>query len=109
LTAFPILYVEDVPRAARFYEAAFDFVRTFEWDDEYIALKRGDSRLGIGRGEGRGGFELCIYVDDTDAAAERLRELGARELSPPADMPWNERLAYFEDPDGHKLHVTMSL
>jgi uncharacterized glyoxalase superfamily protein PhnB len=44
-----------------------------------------------------------------DATAERLRELGAREISPPADQPWNERLAYFEDPDGHRLHVTMPL
>jgi lactoylglutathione lyase len=109
VTAFPILYVRDVPGSARFYEDAFGFERTFEWGDEYIALKRDDSRLGLGHGDGRGGFELCIYVDDTDAAAEHLRSLGAREISPPADMPWNERLAYFEDPDGHKLHVTMSL
>jgi uncharacterized glyoxalase superfamily protein PhnB len=48
-------------------------------------------------------------VDDTDAAAARLRELGAREVSPPADMPWNERMAYFDDLDGHRLHVTMKL
>jgi lactoylglutathione lyase len=109
VSTFPILYVADVPRAAEFYEQAFAFERTYRWEDDYIALKRGDSHLGLGRGEGRGGFELCIYVDDVDATAERLRELGAREISPPADQPWNERLAYFEDPDGHRLHVTMPL
>jgi lactoylglutathione lyase len=112
VTTFPIIYVADVHRSARFYEEAFGFERTFVWDEPdgvFIALKRRGSDLGIGEGEGRGGFELCIYVDDTDETAARLRELGVRELSPPADMPWNERLAYFEDPDGHKLHVTMSL
>ncbi len=72
-------------------------------------MKRNGSELGIGQGKGRGGFELCVYVEDTDAAAERLRSLGAKQLSEPQDMPWNERLAYFEDPDGHRLHVTMKL
>lgn len=48
-------------------------------------------------------------MEDTDAAAARLLELGSTEISAPEDMPWNERLAYFEDPDGHRLHVTMSL
>ncbi len=109
MTAFPILYVRDVARAARFYEEAFGFEQTYRWEDDYIALRRGDSHLGLGRGDGRGGFELCIYVDDVDAAAERLRALGAVEVSAPADQPWDERLAYFDDPDGHRLHVTMKL
>ena len=56
-------------------------------------MKRNGSELGIGQGKGRGGFELCVYVDDTDAAAERLRSLGAKQLAEPQDMPWNERLA----------------
>jgi len=112
VSAFPIIYVADVRRSAEFYERAFGFERTFEWFDEegdFIALKRENSELGIGNGEGRGGFELCVYVESTDAAAERLRELGAKQLTEPEDMPWKERLAFFEDPDGHRLHVTMSL
>ncbi len=114
MTAFPILYVADVERSACFYERAFGFDETFRWDGddgraEYVALRRGESLLGIGRGTGRGGFELCLYVDDVDATAEVLRGLGAREISAPADQPWNERLAYFDDPDGHRLHVTMTL
>ena len=113
MSVFPILYVVDVERAARFYEDAFGFTRTYRWPEgdslDYVALRRGDSHLGIGRGEGAGGFELCVYVDDVDATAERLRSLGAREIAPPADQPWGERLAYFDDLDGHRLHVTMPL
>jgi uncharacterized glyoxalase superfamily protein PhnB len=114
VTTFPIIYVDDVESSARFYEEAFGFERTFRWPLEggpleYVALRRGDSHLGIGQGEGRGGFELCLYVEDVDAVAERLRALGAREVSAPADQPWGERLTYFDDPDGHRLHVTMQL
>jgi uncharacterized glyoxalase superfamily protein PhnB len=54
-------------------------------------------------------FELCVYADDVDVAAERLRALGAREIASPADQPWGERLAYFEDPEGHRLHITAPL
>lgn len=110
MSTFPILYVSDVDRAARFYEDAFGFERTYEWKEDgrvvYAAHKRGDSRLAFGEGEGRGGFELCVYVDDVDRTAERLLELGARELKAAEDMPWGERMAYFDDLDGHRLHVT---
>jgi lactoylglutathione lyase len=110
VSTFPILYVSDVDRAARFYEDAFGFERTYEWTQDgrvvYAAHKRGESRLAFGEGEGRGGFELCIYVDDVDATAARLRDLGAGEVKAAEDMPWGERMAYFDDLDGHRLHVT---
>jgi lactoylglutathione lyase len=113
MSTFPILYVEDVERAANFYEDAFGFKRTYEWKENdrvvFAAHRRGASELAFGEGDGRGGFELCIYVDDVDATASRLRELGAREVKPPEDMPWRERMAYFDDLDGHRLHVTMPL
>ncbi len=113
MTVFPILYVADVEASARFYESAFAFDRTYTWTDDglvtFIALRRGDSHLGLGHGDGRGGFELCVYVEDVDEASAVLRGLGAREVSPPADQPWGERLAYFDDPDGHRLHVTAKI
>ena len=54
-------------------------------------------------------FELCIYADDVDRAAEELAAGGARILVPPADQPWGERLLYVEDPDGNPIQVTMRL
>ena len=122
--AFPILYTEDVEGLARFYVEAFGFEQAFKWpagggEAEYVFLRLEPVGIGIGRppehGEawgrpvpagGADGVELCIYTDDVDAAAERLRELGARELAAPADQPWGERLTYFLDPDGRALHVT---
>jgi lactoylglutathione lyase len=110
--AFPILYVEDADRSARFYVDNFGFEIAFRWPPEGelgFAFLRLDP-LGIGLSKREPGrvdqFELCLYCDDTDEAAERLRANGVRELQLPTDQPWGERLAYFEDPDGNRIHVT---
>jgi lactoylglutathione lyase len=125
-TPFPILYAQDVDRSVRFYCDAFGFELTFRWPSdsapiEYAFLKLGDSGIGIGRAAdslhglpvAAGGvpvhFELCVYAEDVDVAAERLRALGARELLEPTDQPWQERLCYFEDPDGNPIHITAPL
>jgi lactoylglutathione lyase len=115
MSTFAILFVRDVARLAHFYAQAFGFERAYRWPPEgdqleYVYLKREDSGLGVAHSddERRGGFELCLYVDDVDGTAAQLRELGAREVSAPADQPWGERVAFFEDPDGHRLHVTAS-
>jgi lactoylglutathione lyase len=123
--AFPIVYVQDVERSLAFYAAAFGFVPHFRWPEqgvaEFVALSLEDQALGLAAASdeplhglpiattGPTRFELCIYTDDTDDAARRLRALGARELRAPEDMPWGERLCYFADPDGNPLHVTARL
>jgi lactoylglutathione lyase len=122
-TPFPILYSADVERAAHFYGEGFGFVQTFRWPAEgrpqYVYLRLGDGGLGIGGRATLHGlpvatgdqtrFELCIYTDDTDRAMERLRRLGAKELVPPTDKPWGERLAYVADPDGNPIQITAKL
>jgi catechol 2,3-dioxygenase-like lactoylglutathione lyase family enzyme len=107
------LYVDDVARAIAFYTEAFGFHASYTWPDEgepAFAFLRLDP-LGIAvsqrrrEHEGRE-FELCIYADNVDEAAARLRTAGADEVEPPTDRDWGERMAYFRDPDGHFLHVT---
>ena len=110
--AFPIVYVDDVERAAAFYASTFGFEETFRHEDNdgiadfaFLALEP----LGIGVGrrpedDGRD-FALWVYTDDVDDAAERLRSAGATELLPPTDQEWGERLCTFVDPNGHLVHV----
>jgi uncharacterized glyoxalase superfamily protein PhnB len=115
--AFPILYVEDVQRAVDFYVSLLGFEVKFRWPEEgadelqFAFLKLEPLGIGIGRRHehSTGDFELCVYADDIDAAAERLREAGAEEVMPPQDEPWGERRAYFRDRDGHLLHLAMPL
>jgi lactoylglutathione lyase len=118
---FPILHVEDVARSARFYADSFGFEEDYRFPEtgppEFVFLKLGEMGIGIaGKGEPplpdwppdrpTGPFQLCIYTDDTEAAAKRLREAGVEQLTAPRAMPWGERLAFFADPDGNLIHVT---
>ena len=121
---FPILHVSDVERSVRFYTESFGFEVAFRFPDEgaleFAFLKLGETGIGIGRAvppplpdwpasQPLGSFQLCIYADDTDAAAERLRALGVRQVTAPREMPWGEKLAFFEDPDGNLIHVAAVL
>jgi lactoylglutathione lyase len=118
---FPILYSDDVPRALGFYRDLLGFSETFRFPDEgepeFVALELGDAEVAIGRAadplHGKPlrpvsghRFELCIYTDDVDAAVERLRGAGVPVLVEPVDQPWQERLAYVEDPDGNPVMIT---
>jgi lactoylglutathione lyase len=113
---FPILYVEDVQRSIRFYVESLGFEVSYRWPDEgetAFAFLRLDP-LGIAvsqrrpEHEGRD-FELCLYTDDADRAAEQLRGVGAEEVRPPQDEPWGERRTYFRDPDRNLIHIAQSL
>jgi catechol 2,3-dioxygenase-like lactoylglutathione lyase family enzyme len=121
---FPILHVSDVERSVRFYVEGFGFELAFRFPDEgpleFAFLKLGETGVGIGSAKSPelpdwpeerelGSFQLCIYTEDTDAAAERLRSLGVEQVTEPREMPWGEKLAFFADPDGNLIHVTAVL
>jgi catechol 2,3-dioxygenase-like lactoylglutathione lyase family enzyme len=118
---FPILHVQDVERSARFYCDNFGFEQTFRWPEEgpleFAFLQLGETGIGVAttappklpdwpEGSETGSFQLCIYTDDTDDAAERLVANGVKRVTAPRTMDWGERLAFFEDPDGNLIHVT---
>jgi catechol 2,3-dioxygenase-like lactoylglutathione lyase family enzyme len=121
---FPILHVDDVERSARFYTEGFGFEVAFRFPDEgpleFAYLRLGETGIGIGgrkppavpdwpAEQDLGSFQLCLYTDDADAAAARLRALGVKQLTEPRAMPWGEKLAFFEDPEGNLIHVTAVL
>ena len=118
--AFPIMYVGSVARAAEFYEQVFGFEVSFRWPGEgeptFAFLRLEPLGLALAartpavlETNPDADFELCIYADDADAAAERLRAAGAAEVMAPQDEPWGERRTYFRDLDGHLLHVAAKL
>jgi lactoylglutathione lyase len=118
--AFPILYVADVGAASERYVSTLGFEEAYrfpaEGDPEFVFLRLEPLGIALARRAGYAvefnagrDFELCIYTDDTDAAAAELRACGFDEVRPPTDEPWGERMAYFRDPDGHLVHVTARL
>lgn len=44
---------------------------------------------------------VTVEVDDVEATAERLTQLGVRVLNGPAERPWGSRSVTFCDPDGY--------
>lgn len=126
LRAFPVLYASDVEQVAAFY-ARLDFDEHFRMPGEdgkpgFIGLHRDGSELAVtteasprmlaGVEPGAGPrHEMFIYVDDVDASLRALRSFSPapRVLREPADMPWGERLAFVQDPEGNIVTLAMAV
>ena len=110
---FPILTSSDLPRLVSFYERALHGRVTYRFGsadaDDYVSLAIGGAALGIGRVDSppaRGDrIALWFYVDDVDATYARWMTAGGDTESPPADMPWGERVAQVRDPDGNLVNL----
>lgn len=120
-----ILAVADLAEVVGFYRAAFDWQLTVD-TPVYVELRApGGHRVGIYQ---RDGFarnvgaapvavppgelapvELYLHADDMDAAIDRIRAAGGRELSARAARPWGDEAAYFADPAGTVVVVARSL
>ena len=120
-----VFAVSDVDRAYAFYREVFGWASHLDWPGEYHELVVSDvDRLGLYRRDGwarSAGAEpadlnghvssayLYVLVDDLDATIERLRDAGARPLSPRAPRSWGDEAAYFSDPDGNVVAVAARL
>lgn len=110
---FPILSADDPLALADFYARGLGAEVSYRFPDdgtpEYVYLRLEPLGFGIARrtGDGPAGSAIALwtYVDDVDAATERLLTLGARVVAEPADQRWGERVASIEDPAGHVLHL----
>ena len=118
---FPMLSVADLDEAVAFYRDVLGAQETSRFPDKdpvHLTLRVGASELGLGYVTGHTlhgrpqrpasghRIELCVYVDDVDAATEAARAAGAPILVEPVDQAWGERVAYVEDPDGNLLMLT---
>jgi catechol 2,3-dioxygenase-like lactoylglutathione lyase family enzyme len=104
-----VLYVADMQRAKEFYAGKLGLSVPYEDKDMVQVQGRGSFSLLLETEEGRtiggDGFQLQLLVDDVDAEYERLRAKGVEFDSPPEDMWWGSRHAFFKDPDGYGLTI----
>lgn len=108
--AFPIIAVEDLAATRAFYEQlGFEQVYQFppEGEPGFVTMERGSFSIGIGAGgaSAEDRFGYWVYVDDVDAALERLRAAGAPVVAEPEDQPWGERVARTRDPAGNLVYL----
>nr|WP_245177168.1 VOC family protein [Geodermatophilus sp. DF01_2] len=49
---------------------------------------------------------LSREVADVDAVLAQVEALGGRASAPADDMPWGQRVAHVQDPDGNAVNLT---
>ena len=116
-----ILAVDDVARAAAFYQRAFAWpiavevpvyvefalpagMRLGVYQRDALAKLIGTVPQGVPAGAA-GSTELYLYVDDLTASEAALHAAGARVLSERAMRPWGDVASYFADPYGNIVVV----
>ncbi|MFE4684878.1 VOC family protein [Streptomyces sp. NPDC056721] len=52
---------------------------------------------------------LSISVDDVDETLGRVTALGGSVRGGPNDMPWGQRVAHIQDPDGNPVNLTQPI
>ena len=114
----PIIVTHDLERLLAFYTGLFGAQEVLRVPEEgpvfYVGLAWGDAELGLSsdsdvtpRDPGR--VLLSIEVPDVDALLPKVDELGGTATSGANDMPWGQRVAHVEDPDGNAVNLTQQL
>ncbi|MGY1802255.1 VOC family protein [Blastococcus sp. SYSU D00922] len=117
-TVRPIIVTHDLERLLAFYTTLLGAEQIMRYPEEgdafYVGLRLGDSELGLSADQGvspgdPGRMLLSIEVPDVDALLPRVERLGGTATSGANDMPWGQRVAHIEDPDGNVVNLTQQL
>ncbi|MBB3675277.1 VOC family protein [Modestobacter versicolor] len=116
-TVQPVIVSRDLERLAGFYRSLLGAVETERVPAEgptfFVGLRIGDSDLGVVSDgdvpDGPQRMLLSVEVPDVDALLPRVTELGGRVSGPANDMPWGQRVAHVQDPDGNTVNLTQQL
>ncbi|MEU6658720.1 VOC family protein [Streptomyces sp. NPDC046821] len=114
-TIQPVILTADLDVLLGFYTKLFGAEQVFRVPEEgpafYLGLRIGDSDLGLVSRTDLGTAAaprilLSIAVDDVDETLGRVTALGGSVSGGPNDMPWGQRVAHIQDPDGNPLNLT---
>ena len=118
----PYLVVKGAARAIDFYKKVFGAREKFRMEGPggtiaHAELEIGDSVIMLADENPQHGalspgtvggtpVSIMLYVEDVDRIAEKLAKAGAKTLRPVQDMFYGDRSGGFEDPFGHRWHVS---
>ncbi|MEK7465858.1 MAG: VOC family protein [Planctomycetota bacterium] len=126
-TVIPFLAASDVEKALSFYEAVFGLRRTnvniqdgrivhseMESGGDIVLMVAPDAiHSELNRSPASRGAvspsEIFVFVADADRAHEQALLHGGKSLAAPRDVPWGERHALIQDPDGYRWLVSQNL
>lgn len=119
-TIQPVIVTPDLDRLLSFYTAllgAKEIDRVpAEGPTFYVGLQVGDSSLGLvadtgvdlAAGAGQR-ILLSVDVEDVGLVLARVEDAGGRVQGPANDMPWGQRVAHIQDPDGNGVNLTQPI
>jgi PhnB protein len=118
----PYLVVKGAAKAIDFYKKVFGAREKFRMDGPggtvaHAEIEIGDSVVMLADENPQHGalspatvggtpVSIMLYVEDVDRTAETLTKAGAKTLRPVQDMFYGDRSGGFEDPFGHRWHVS---
>ncbi|MFG2599125.1 VOC family protein [Streptomyces sp. NPDC048462] len=114
-TIQPVIITADPEGLAGFYAKLFGAEQIFRVPEEgpafYLGLRIGDTDLGLvaktdPETAAAPRMLLSIGVDDVDETLGRVTALGGSVGGSPNDMPWGQRVAHIQDPDGNPVNLT---
>lgn len=101
----PILRVENMQAALRFYLDILGFQNANWGTKEFTSISRDGARLYLCQGgQGKGGAWVWMGVDDACRLHEELKARGVAIRLPPTNYPWALEMQ-IEDPDGNVLRL----
>jgi predicted enzyme related to lactoylglutathione lyase len=114
-TIQPVILTANQDVLLGFYTDLFGAEEIFRVPEEgpafYRGLRIGDTDLGlVAKTDPETGAAprilLSIAVDNVDETLGRVEALGGSVRSGPNDMPWGQRVAHIQDPDGNPVNLT---
>ena len=101
----PILRVEDMDRALKFYVGLLGFQNASWGTDYFTSISRDRAAIYLCQGDqGRGGAWVWIGVEDVRKLHQELTARGVKILRPPTNYSWALEMQV-EDPDGNVLRL----
>ncbi|MFE9680829.1 VOC family protein [Streptomyces sp. NPDC006285] len=117
-TIQPVIVTADHDVLLGFYTKLFGAEETFRIPEKgpvfYLGLRIGDTDLGLVAKTDPGTVTvsrilLSIGVDDVDETLGRVEALGGSVRGGANDMPWGQRVAHIQDPDGNPVNLTQPI
>ena len=119
-TVQPVIVTPSIPLLLAFYKALLGAVEISRVPEDgpafYVGLQIGNAELGVvADGDARidAPQRILLNVNVSDLGVgnvtgllEHVEALGGRVLGPANDMPWGQRVAHIQDPDGNTVNLT---
>jgi predicted enzyme related to lactoylglutathione lyase len=97
----PILRVEDMALALRFYVDLLGFENANWGDESFTNISRDSAGIYLCQGDqGQGKAWIWIGVEDVQKLHDEYQALGVAIRMPPTNFPWALEM-HVEDPDGN--------